>query len=49
MMFDVMMAQVLQRLPDFQLAEEPKLFEDAGEVYAVRELRVKFTPGQPAG
>ncbi|OBH61933.1 cytochrome [Mycobacterium intracellulare] len=46
MMFDVMMTQVLKRLPDFELAEEPKLFEDAGEVYAVRELRVKFTPGQ---
>jgi cytochrome P450 len=46
MMFDVMTTQVLQRLPDYELADEPKLFEDAGEVYAVRELRVTFTPGQ---
>jgi hypothetical protein len=46
MMFDVMLTQILERLPDFELAGEPKLFEDAGEVYAVRELRVKFTPRQ---
>jgi cytochrome P450 len=46
MMFDVMVARVLERLPDFELAEEHKLFEDAGEVYAVRELKVKFTPGR---
>jgi hypothetical protein len=46
MMFEVMTTQVLKRLPDFELAEEPKLFDDAGEVYAVRELRVRFTPGQ---
>jgi hypothetical protein len=45
MMFDVMVTRVLERLPDFELAEEHKLFEDAGEVYAVRELKVKFTPG----
>jgi len=45
MMFDVMITQILKRLPDFELAEEHKLFEDAGEVYAVRELRVRFTPG----
>jgi cytochrome P450 len=45
MMFDVMVTQVLKRLPDFELAEPHKLFEDAGEVYAVRELKVKFTPG----
>jgi cytochrome P450 len=45
LMFDVMVTQVLERLPDFELAGEPKLFEDAGEVYAVRELPVRFTPG----
>jgi cytochrome P450 len=49
MMFDVMVTQILKRLPDFELAGEPKLFEDAGEVYAVRELPVKFTPGQRIG
>ncbi|MDT5016102.1 MAG: hypothetical protein QOD39_2262 [Mycobacterium sp.] len=49
MMFDVMVTQVLERLPDFELAGEAKLFEDAGEVYAVRELPVKFTPGPRKG
>jgi cytochrome P450 len=49
MMFDVMVTQVLKRLPDFELAGEPKMFEDAGEVYAVRELPVKFTPGPRKG
>jgi cytochrome P450 len=49
LMFDVMITQVLKRLPDFALAGEPKLFEDAGEVYAVRELPVKFTPGPRLG
>ena len=49
LMFDVMLTQVLKRLPDFELAGEPKLFEDAGEVYAVRELPVSFTPGTRTG
>jgi hypothetical protein len=45
----VMVTQVLKRLPDFKLAGEPSLFEDAGEVYAVRELPVSFTPGPRVG
>jgi cytochrome P450 len=49
LMFEVMLTQVLKRLPDFALAGEPKLFEDAGEVYAVRELPVSFTPGPRVG
>jgi hypothetical protein len=49
MMFEVMMTQILKRLPDFELAAEPELFEDAGEVYAVRKLRVRFTPGKRLG
>src|ERR1700744_4313122 len=49
LMFDVMLTQVLKRLPDFALAGEPKLFEDAGEVSAVRELPVRFTPGPRVG
>jgi hypothetical protein len=49
LMFDVMVTQVLKRLPDFELAGEPSLFEDAGEVYAVRELPVSFTPGPRVG
>ncbi len=46
MMFQVILTQILKRLPDFELDGDPKLFEDAGEVYAVRELPVRFTPGQ---
>jgi cytochrome P450 len=45
MMFQVMLGQVLKRLPDFELAGEPERFADAGEVYAVRKLPVRFTPG----
>ena len=46
MMFQVMLTQILERLPDFQLAGDYERFEDAGEVYAVRKLPIKFTPGQ---
>jgi cytochrome P450 len=49
MMFQVMLGQVLQRLPDFELAGEPQRFDDAGEVYAVSKLPVKFSPGQRTG
>jgi cytochrome P450 len=45
MMFQVMLAQVLERLPDFELARPPERFEDAGDVYAVRKLPIRFTPG----
>jgi cytochrome P450 len=45
MMFQEMMSEILQRLPDFELKGEPVRFEDAGEVYAVRRLPIKFTPG----
>jgi len=46
MMFQVMLTQVLERLPDFELAGDYERFEDAGEVYAVRKLPIKFTPGR---
>ncbi|BCO34275.1 cytochrome P450 [Mycobacterium heckeshornense] len=49
MMFQVMVGQVLKRLPDFELAGEPERFADAGEVYAVRKLPVRFTPGPRKG
>jgi cytochrome P450 len=45
MMFQVMVEQILHRLPDFQLAGTPERYEDAGDVYAVRKLPVTFTPG----
>jgi cytochrome P450 len=44
-MFQEMITQILQRLPDFELDGEPARFEDAGEVYALRHLPIKFTPG----
>jgi len=49
MMFQVMLTQVLERLPDFELAGDYERFEDAGEVYAVRKLPIKFTPGRRVG
>jgi len=45
MMFQVMLGQVLERLPDYQIAGQFRRFEDAGEVYAVRSLPIKFTLG----
>jgi cytochrome P450 len=45
MMFQEMMAEILERLPDFALDGTPVRFADAGEVYAVRELPITFTPG----
>ena len=49
MMFQVMLTQILERLPDFELADDYERFEDAGEVYAVRKLPVRFTPGPRKG
>jgi cytochrome P450 len=49
MMFQVMLTQILERLPDFELAGDYERFEDAGEVYAVRKLPIKFTPGPRTG
>ena len=48
MMFQVMLGQILKRLPDYEIAADYERFEDAGEVYAVRKLPVKFTPGHRA-
>jgi cytochrome P450 len=49
MMFQVMVTQILERMPDFELADDYERFEDAGEVYAVRKLPVKFSPGPRKG
>lgn len=46
-MFQEMLAEILERMPDFRLNGEPVRFEDAGEVYAMRELPIAFTPGRP--
>jgi cytochrome P450 len=45
MMFQEMVSEILQRLPDFELNGTPVRFEDAGEVYALRQLPIRFTAG----
>lgn len=54
MMFQEMLSQILQRLPDFELAGEIVRFDNAGNVYAARSLPITFSPGvriatQPEG
>jgi len=49
-MFQVMMTEILTRLPDFtMIADEPVRFRDASAVYAPRGLRIRFTPGPRSG
>ncbi|OBG88660.1 cytochrome [Mycobacterium sp. E802] len=45
MMFQEMMSEILERLPDFELAGDIVRFDNAGSVYAARSLPVRFTPG----
>ncbi|WP_082957657.1 cytochrome P450 [Mycobacterium sp. E802] len=49
MMFQEMMCEVLERIPDFELAGEIVRFENAGNVYAARSLPIVFTPGKRVG
>lgn len=44
-MFRVMLGEILARLPDFRVVGEAVRFPDAGDVYAVRNLPIAFTPG----
>lgn len=45
-MFQVMIDEVLNRLPDFQLTvEQVPRFANAGNVYAPTSFPVRFTPG----
>jgi cytochrome P450 len=44
-MFQEMISEVLERIPDFAIDGEVVRFEDAGDVYAVRHLPIRFTPG----
>jgi cytochrome P450 len=48
-MFQEMIAEVLERIPDFAIDGEVVRFEDAGDVYAVRHLPIRFTPGPRLG
>lgn len=45
MMFQEMLAEILTRIPDYRLDGQPRRFEDAGEVWAMRELPIAFTAG----
>lgn len=45
-MFQVMLDEVLTRLPDFSISGPIERFHDAGDVYAIRHLPITFTPGQ---
>jgi len=45
MMFQEMLGEIIERIPDFRLDGEPERFEDAGEVWAMRKLPIAFTPG----
>ena len=45
MMFQVMMSEILTRLPDYTISGEIERFADAGSVYALRRLPIRFTPG----
>ncbi|MGV0792807.1 cytochrome P450 [Mycolicibacterium sp. XJ1819] len=44
-MFQVMISEILTRLPDYSICGEVARFADAGDVYAVRSLPIRFTPG----
>lgn len=46
-MFKVMVTEILRRLPDFAVIDdELDRFTDAVNVYALRSLRIRFTPGE---
>ena len=44
-MFEVMISEILCRLPDFEIAGEIEYFPDGGDVWAVQRLPIRFTPG----
>lgn len=45
-MFSVMLAEIIRRMPDFRISGEVERFESAGNVYAIRRLPISFTPGK---
>ncbi len=48
-MFRVMITELLRRLPDVHVAAPIERLADAGDVYAVKHLPVRFTPGPREG
>lgn len=49
LMFQVMLGEILTRMPDFRISGDVVRFKDAGDVYAIRNLPVTFTPGPRVG
>jgi cytochrome P450 len=45
-LFQVMIDEILTRLPDFRVTGPGERFPDAGETYALRHLPIAFTPGR---
>lgn len=45
-MFQVMLSEILKRMPDFRISGEVTRFHDSGDVYAIRNLPIAFTPGK---
>ena len=45
-MFQVMILEVLRRLPDYAIDGAIVRFPDAGDVYGVSRLPIRFTPGK---
>lgn len=48
-MFQIMLTEILRRLPDFTVVGEPVRFTDAANVYAPRSLQIRFSPGTKMG
>jgi cytochrome P450 len=48
-MFQVMITEVLRRMPDVRISGPIQRIADAGDVYAVQHLPVSFTPGVKEG
>jgi cytochrome P450 len=45
-MFQVMVSEVLRRLPDYAIDGDVVRFPDAGDIFAVRRLPIRFSPGK---
>jgi cytochrome P450 len=45
-MFQIMLTQIFERMPDFQVSGKIVRFEDSGDVWAIRNLPIRFTPGR---
>ncbi|WP_424187005.1 cytochrome P450 [Actinokineospora sp. G85] len=48
-LFQVMLDEILTRLPDYTITGPGERFADSGEIHALRHLPIAFTPGKPRG